>query len=66
MPVYSFRCTKCRSEEDRHLGFDDHVIDLCKCGGEMNKVFQLSGVRFKGSGFYRNDSQTNKPEETRG
>ena len=63
MPVYSFRCTKCRSEEDRHLGFDDHVIDLCKCGGEMNKVFQLSGVRFTGSGFYRNDSQTNKPKE---
>jgi predicted nucleic acid-binding Zn ribbon protein len=51
---------------DRHLGFDNTVIDLCNCGGEMNKVFQLSGVRFKGSGFYRNDSQTNKPEETRG
>ena len=46
---------------DRHLGFDDTVIDLCACGGEMSKVFQLSGVRFKGSGFYRNDSQTNKP-----
>jgi len=61
MPIYTFRCKECRSEQDRHLGFDDAVVDLCKCGGEMNKVFQLSGVRFKGSGFYRNDSQINKP-----
>ena len=61
MPIYTFRCKECRSEQDRHLGFDDTIVDLCACGGEMTKVFQLSGVRFKGSGFYRNDSQTNKP-----
>lgn len=61
MPVYVFRCAECRSQEDRHLGFDYTVVDPCKCGGKMTKVFQLSGVRFKGTGFYRNDSQTNKP-----
>ena len=63
MPIYSFRCSECRSEEDRHLGFDDENIDPCKCGGKMSKVFQLSGVRFKGSGFYRNDNQVNRPKE---
>ena len=61
MPVYVFRCAECRSQEDRHLGFDYTVVDPCKCGGKMNKVFQLSGVRFKGTGFYRNDSHPNKP-----
>jgi len=61
MPVYVFRCAECRSQEDRHLGFDHPVVDPCKCGGKMTKVFQLSGVRFKGTGFYRNDSQPNKP-----
>ena len=29
----------------------------------MTKVFQLSGVRFKGAGFYRNDNQVNRPKE---
>lgn len=63
MPVYTFRCKKCRSEQDRHLGFEHTVTDLCECGGELSKVFQLSGVRFKGNGFYRNDNQTNAKEE---
>ena len=63
MPIYTFRCQKCRSEQDRHLGFHDTVVDLCACGGEMSKVFQLSGVSFRGSGFYRNDNQVNRPKE---
>jgi putative FmdB family regulatory protein len=63
MPIYTFRCKECRSEQDRHLGFDQAVTDLCGCGGELSKVFQLSGVRFKGDGFYRNDNQTNRPKD---
>ena len=63
MPIYTFRCKECRSEQDRHLGFDQKVTDLCSCGGELTKVFQLSGVSFRGNGFYRNDSQTNKIKE---
>jgi putative FmdB family regulatory protein len=63
MPVYTFRCRECRSEQDRHLGFDEKVTDTCDCGGKLSKVFQLSGVRFKGDGFYRNDSQTHAKEE---
>jgi len=63
MPVYAFRCKECRSETDRHLGFDHNVEDLCACGGTLTKVFQLSGVRFKGDGFYKNDSQENRVEE---
>jgi putative FmdB family regulatory protein len=60
MPVYSFRCAECRSEEDRHLGFDHDAV-VCECGSEMSKVFYLGGVTFKGGGFYRTDSQTNAP-----
>jgi putative FmdB family regulatory protein len=63
MPVYSFRCAKCRSEIDRHLGFDEKLSEKCECGGKFSKVFQLSGVRFKGAGFYRNDNQVNRPKE---
>lgn len=63
MPVYAFRCRECRSETDRHLGFDDTVLEPCHCGGEVTKIFQLSGVKFKGSGFYRNDNQVNKQED---
>jgi len=63
MPIYTLRCGECRSEQDRHFTFDQKVTDLCDCGGTMSKVFQLAGVRFKGDGFYRNDSQTNRPKE---
>jgi putative FmdB family regulatory protein len=63
MPVYTFRCRECRSEQDRHLGFDHTITDLCECGGKLSKVFQLSGVRFKGNGFYTTDNQVNKLKE---
>jgi len=63
VPVYGYRCRLCSKEHDRHHGFEDTIVDLCDCGGELRKAFYLSGVTFKGGGFYRNDNQVNKPSE---
>jgi len=63
MPIYSYKCRSCSKGQDRHHGFDESVVDLCDCGGELNKVFHLSGIKFKGEGFYRSDTQENKPKE---
>ncbi len=57
VPVYAYSCRLCSKGHDRHHGFDEKVTDLCGCGGELRKVFHLSGVTFNGTGFYRNDSQ---------
>jgi len=63
MPIYSYKCRSYSKGQDRHHGFDESVVDLCDCGGELNKVFHLFGIKFKGEGFYRSDTQENKPKE---
>jgi putative FmdB family regulatory protein len=63
MPVYTYKCKKCSELVDKFHGFDDEMKDKCSCGGKLAKMLQLSGVTFKGNGFYRTDSQTNRPKE---
>jgi len=61
MPVYTYKCKTCSELVDKFHGFDDTMKDKCACGGKLVKTLRLSGVAFKGNGFYRTDSQTNKP-----
>ena len=63
MPIYTYKCRDCEDLKDIHHGFDEEFSDSCKCGGSFRRVLQLSGVTFKGDGFYRNDSQTNRPKD---
>jgi putative FmdB family regulatory protein len=57
VPTYSYKCIKCSKIEDVVHGFNDKYSDSCECGGDMKKVFYPTGVTFKGSGFYSNDSK---------
>lgn len=57
MPTYTYKCAKCSKTEDVIHAFSEDYSDLCECGGKMNKVFYPTGIRFKGSGFYSNDSR---------
>ena len=59
MPVYTYKCKTCSGLVDKFHGFDDVMKDKCACGGKLTKTLQLSGVSFKGNGFYRTDSQDN-------
>ncbi len=78
MPIYEYRCIACGRTFERQQGFSDDPITVCplpadgtavngsapECGGEVRKVFSSVGIRFKGSGFYRNDSRSESRSES--
>ena len=58
MPLYEYRCKECGSLKEVRHGFKEPHTEPCpKCGGEMARVFSPTGIVFKGSGFYVNDSR---------
>jgi predicted nucleic acid-binding Zn ribbon protein len=45
--------------------FTDAAISVCpECGKDVRKIYSNVGIVFKGSGFYKTDSQSKKPEAT--
>lgn len=63
MPTYQYECTACNHQFEEFQTFNDEPISICpKCKGEVKKVFGAVGVVFKGSGFYKTDSQSKKSD----
>ena len=61
MPTYQYVCTECGTPLEVVQSFtDDALVECPTCGGRLRKVFSAVGVVFKGSGFYRNDSRSEK------
>lgn len=62
MPTYQYACRSCDHRFEQVQGFADATLTTCpNCGQEqLRKLFGNVGVVFKGSGFYRNDSRSNK------
>lgn len=59
MPTYSYRCTECGHAFDIVQSFSEDSLAECpSCGGRLRKLFSPVGIAFKGSGFYRTDSQS--------
>ncbi len=59
MPTYSYVCKDCEQAFEIQQSFSDAALTACpKCSGELRKQFGNLGVTFKGSGFYRTDSQS--------
>lgn len=62
MPVYEYKCTKCRHVFEEQQSIHDDPVKTCpKCRGKVNKVFSAAGIVFKGSGFHNTDYR--KPKE---
>ncbi|WP_309082169.1 FmdB family zinc ribbon protein [Zhihengliuella sp.] len=58
MPTYAYACKDCGNEFEIFQSFTDDSLTTCTaCDGRLRKVFNVGGVVFKGSGFYRNDSR---------
>ena len=58
MPTYDYRCRSCGNvTEVIHSMLDDGPTVCESCGGVLRRVIFPSGIIFKGSGFYRNDSR---------
>jgi putative FmdB family regulatory protein len=58
VPTYDYRCRSCGNvTEVIHSMLDDGPTVCESCGGVLRRVIFPSGIIFKGSGFYRNDSR---------
>jgi putative FmdB family regulatory protein len=61
VPTYQYVCTACDQPLEAVQSFSDAALTECPhCGGRLRKVYGAVGVVFKGSGFYKNDSRSEK------
>ena len=59
MPTYDYQCRQCgRITEVIHSMLEDGPTICAHCGGQLRRVLHPTGIIFKGSGFYRNDSRS--------
>jgi len=67
MPTYTYRCDNCGHQFDIYQGFADQPLKACpKCKKRLlHKIYQPSGVSFKGSGFYVTDKRSAVPTPTK-
>jgi len=59
MPIYTYHCEHCGHQFDKRQNFSDSALVVCpECHRHsLHKVYQPSGVVFKGSGFYVTDKR---------
>ena len=63
MPTYQYQCNACEHAFEVVQSFTDAAISVCpECGKDVRKIYSNVGIVFKGSGFYKTDSQTKKTE----
>lgn len=57
MPNYSFKCTQCDTTFMKSMTFGSKELPACpKCRGKTQKIITAPSMIFKGSGFYKTDS----------
>ncbi|MBV6449721.1 MAG: hypothetical protein MHPDNHAH_00434 [Anaerolineales bacterium] len=66
MPIYTYRCSSCGTQFERHQFFDDAPLKTCpKCKKKaLKKVITPTKVIFKGSGFYATDNKSPSGSES--
>jgi putative FmdB family regulatory protein len=58
VPTYDYQCRACGLvTEVIHSMLEPGPSACGACGGELRRVLFPTGIIFKGSGFYRNDSR---------
>ena len=60
MPVYTYRCSSCGVQFEKHQSFNDALLKTCpECKKKtLKKVITPTKVIFKGSGFYATDHKS--------
>jgi putative FmdB family regulatory protein len=67
VPTYSYRCTECDNAFDVQQALSEDSLTVCpSCGGKLRKLFNMVGVTFNGSGFYRTDSRASSGSSSSG
>lgn len=61
MPIYEYKCNKCKSiHEVIQLGLKEQERLCPNCKEIMEKIMSAGSFEFKGSGFYANDYKWKK------
>jgi putative FmdB family regulatory protein len=61
MPTYEYACKACGEHLEVVQSFKDNALTECPaCAGPLRKVFGNIGITFKGSGFYKTDSRSDR------
>jgi putative FmdB family regulatory protein len=56
MPIYEYRCSKCDTVFELIQRFSDAPLTVHEgCGGAVERLISVSGLHFKGTGFYITD-----------
>jgi len=56
MPIYEYRCLKCKNDFEAMQKFSDEPITSCpKCGSAVKKMMSNTSFMLKGSGWYMTD-----------
>lgn len=63
MPVYSFRCRKCKRVLTVNHPFSEKHPEACECGGALARKFDVPNVVYRGSGYYHTDKVLYEPTE---
>ena len=50
MPIYQYRCRKCKEEFELRQSLNEEPIKLCRCGGKLYKVIGNSNFIMKNGG----------------
>lgn len=59
MPTYDYQCRSCGViTEVVHSMLEDGPTECDRCGGPLRRVVHPTGIIFRGSGFYKNDSRS--------
>ncbi|MDT7690522.1 MAG: hypothetical protein QOJ70_474 [Acidobacteriota bacterium] len=63
MPIYEYSCKKCGAHMEVMRKISDKPLARhAKCGGKLEKEWSVSGIQFKGAGWYVNDYAAKKPD----
>jgi putative FmdB family regulatory protein len=58
VPTYDYQCRACGNVTEVIHSMQEDGPSVCElCGGKLRRVLFPTGIIFKGSGFYRNDSR---------
>jgi putative FmdB family regulatory protein len=58
MPTYVYKCEECNYHFEQIQKFSDKPLKVCpRCKGKVKRVIHPTGIVFKGSGWYVNDSR---------
>ena len=53
MPIYEYKCSECGAHFEKMQKVAEKPLTVCEvCGGKLEKQWSLSGIQFKGAGWY--------------